>query len=306
MESPLESKRHSRYFLPLIAAVFFLVVGVHGQEVSLEFDGFMAAQPPGSTVVTTEFAAFGIRFDELSVIDVSSNPFYDQVSSYTPPNLGAVGGGCTCAPSLTVTFEFPGGEPRTVDRLRFRAIDSETATTALTVRAFDLSDALVFEESYFAPPDFAIEVDIQTAEIHSVVILDGGDGVTVEGFVFDAIDCDSDGIADGLQLTPDTDSNGDLVLDSCQINPYRRADLNGDGVVDVADAITHLNHLFQGDPLECRASGDVNDDSALDIADVIALLGFLFEGSFDIPEPFVTCGLDPSGPLIDCRLTPCP
>ena len=59
----------------------------------------------------------------------------------------------------------------------------------------------------------------------------------------------------------------------------RRGDANGDGEVNIADAIYLVNYLFTGgtspDPLWV---GDANCDGAVNIADVIYLLNYLFTG----------------------------
>lgn len=58
---------------------------------------------------------------------------------------------------------------------------------------------------------------------------------------------------------------------------FIRGDCNGDGGIDVSDAIRLLNTLFAMQPAPlCLASCDMNDDDALDIADAIAMLAYLF------------------------------
>ncbi|MAW76152.1 MAG: hypothetical protein CMJ95_02015 [Planctomycetes bacterium] len=80
-------------------------------------------------------------------------------------------------------------------------------------------------------------------------------------------------------------------------------DANGDGGVDIGDAIYLLNHLFaSGDaPVPCPPSGpgcgnsggDANGDSLVNIADTIWILAYLFE---DGPDP-ASC--PPSVPFED-------
>ncbi len=64
---------------------------------------------------------------------------------------------------------------------------------------------------------------------------------------------------------------------------YTVGDANGDGIIDVTDAIYVLNYLFKGgpapDPLE---AGDANCDSIVDVTDAIFILNYLFKGG---PEP---------------------
>ena len=77
---------------------------------------------------------------------------------------------------------------------------------------------------------------------------------------------------------------------------FRRGDSNGDGVVDIADAISILAFLFNGGSAPaCEDAADANDDAAVDISDASAILGFLFLGSAVPPAPGPTsCGSDPT------------
>ena len=56
-------------------------------------------------------------------------------------------------------------------------------------------------------------------------------------------------------------------------------DVNGDEVIDVADAVYLLNYLFKGggapDPL---ATGDCNCDDTIDLGDAVLVLNYLFKG----------------------------
>ena len=76
---------------------------------------------------------------------------------------------------------------------------------------------------------------------------------------------------------------------------FVRGEVNGDGEVDLSDAVAILGHLFLGeadpDPLE---AADVNADQVLDITDPIFLLDFLFLGGAPIPAPFPGRGPDPN------------
>jgi len=80
--------------------------------------------------------------------------------------------------------------------------------------------------------------------------------------------------------------------------PFRRADCNDDGLVDLSDAINLLSFLFSGgnEPF-CKDACDANDDETLDISDPIYSLNYLFEGGPDPPSPGPTqCGMDPADP----------
>ena len=68
---------------------------------------------------------------------------------------------------------------------------------------------------------------------------------------------------------------------------FVRAEVNGDGEVDLSDAVYVLSHLFLGGPPPRPAeTADINADGKVDIADPIYLLEFLFRGGPLIPPPF--------------------
>ena len=75
---------------------------------------------------------------------------------------------------------------------------------------------------------------------------------------------------------------------------FIRGDANGDGRIDIADAIWALSSLFVGGPpTACPDAADANDDSAVDVSDPIFLLGYQFLGSRAPSAPFPECGNDP-------------
>lgn len=95
------------------------------------------------------------------------------------------------------------------------------------------------------------------------------------------------------------------------ISIFTRGDANGDGGVDIADAIRLLAALFpgagSGAPLDCFDASDANDDGHLDVADAITILSALFGGAGGGIQPPLDCGSDPSGDAIGCDLyTACP
>ena len=87
---------------------------------------------------------------------------------------------------------------------------------------------------------------------------------------------------------------------------FRRGDVNGDGGVNIADAIRLLNALFvPGSPQpDCFDSSDVNDDGGSNVADAVFLLNALFvPGSGNPPPPgAIDCGVDPTDDAFDCAL----
>lgn len=81
---------------------------------------------------------------------------------------------------------------------------------------------------------------------------------------------------------------------------FIRGDVNGDGGVDIADAVNTLGYLFTGDLISCEVAADSNDDSAVNVADAIYLLGYLFSGTANPPAPHPNCGADPTPDSLGC------
>jgi len=99
---------------------------------------------------------------------------------------------------------------------------------------------------------------------------------------------------------------GVTLIDEPPEPSFVRGEANGDGKVDVADAVAILGHLFGGKNLECRSAADANDDGRLDIADAVSLLGYLFAAGEPPSEPFPSCGTDPTTDDLDCsEYAPC-
>ncbi len=75
----------------------------------------------------------------------------------------------------------------------------------------------------------------------------------------------------------DLNDMGDNV--SISVFVFKRGDANGDGLIDLGDAVYVLNYLFKGgpapDPLDV---GDANCDGVVEIGDAIYLLNYLFKG----------------------------
>ena len=87
------------------------------------------------------------------------------------------------------------------------------------------------------------------------------------------------------------------ILESSGV--FRRGDSNGDGVIDIADALATIYHLFAGRPIDCSDAADSDDNETLDILDILRTLDWLFIGGPALPEPFTHLGTDPTdnGPL---------
>ncbi len=81
---------------------------------------------------------------------------------------------------------------------------------------------------------------------------------------------------------------------------FVRGDGNGDGKVDLADAIAVLAYLFAGGPEGgCRDAADANDDGRRDLSDAVRVLLYLFKG-WTFEPPLGVCGVDTTADELDC------
>lgn len=82
---------------------------------------------------------------------------------------------------------------------------------------------------------------------------------------------------------------------------FVRGDANGDGLLGIADAISSLGVLFQGQPGSgCADASDANDDGAHDLGDVIWTLAHLFTGGAPPPAPYPSAGPDRTADPLLC------
>ena len=85
---------------------------------------------------------------------------------------------------------------------------------------------------------------------------------------------------------------------------FIRGDGNGDGAVDISDAVAILAYLYLGGaPPDCKDALDSDDDGALSITDPIYLLNFLFQNGPPIPAPGPEPGFDETPDSLDCQGT---
>jgi len=103
----------------------------------------------------------------------------------------------------------------------------------------------------------------------------------------------------------DLDRNG--VPDECSPRgvPFRRGETNGDGLVDLSDAISVLRWLFaDGAGIPCLEAADGNDDGRVDLSDPVWVLRHLFLGAPPPYDPFLACGGDPTPDALGCDSFP--
>ena len=90
-------------------------------------------------------------------------------------------------------------------------------------------------------------------------------------------------------------------------NEFIRGDVNVDGLVNIADPILLLEHLFLQSSVSCLEALDTNSDDNLNVGDPITLLQLLFSGSPLIQAPYPNCGPDLTPNALGCANHPiCP
>ncbi len=171
-------------------------------------------------------------------------------------------------------------------------------STSELVAHFGLDTALVVDELWIRWPDGALSL-LSNVTANQFLTVEQSTSVLVS-------DCNVNWIDDAeeISLDPTLDLDQDGVIDQCGQPQFRRGEVNGDGSVDVADAISLLQALFSsGQPLPCLDAGDTNDDGALDIADAISLLQYLFSPPVSLPPPASECGVDPTEDSMECLIS---
>jgi hypothetical protein len=162
-----------------------------------------------------------------------------------------------------------------------------------------------------------------------VTVINDGPGAFRWGPVYDpsvrvtklaAADLDGDGLPEvlaggegGLAVlrnrsrpAASEDMDRDGVPDECEAPPFHRGDTTGDGRVDITDAVSLLQYLFQrGIPPPCADAADADDDGRLRVSDAVLLILHLFAGGAPPPAPGpppAACGRDPVRPSGPDRL----
>ena len=114
---------------------------------------------------------------------------------------------------------------------------------------------------------------------------------------------------DKLVMTRDMDftPEGEGPAESARISlgggpePFVRGDANGDGRLDISDAVATLLYLFQGSEiLTCEDHGDVDDNGILQLTDPVLSLNFMFREGPRPAAPYPEPGLDPTEDAFDC------
>jgi PKD repeat protein len=93
-----------------------------------------------------------------------------------------------------------------------------------------------------------------------------------------------------------------IIVRPPYLRRFVRGDIDGNGSVDITDAVKVLNFLFLGHEAPvCMDAADVTDRGVVNISAAISLLTYLFLGGTQPAVPFPNKGLDPSADdIADC------
>ncbi len=93
----------------------------------------------------------------------------------------------------------------------------------------------------------------------------------------------------------------------CFAYRFRRGDANGDGKINLSDAVAIAHYLFLGGSLDCLDAADADDDGLVILTDAIMILNYLFRAGRELPAPWPDCGVDRSEDELGCAYYPeCP
>ncbi|MEM7232272.1 MAG: HYR domain-containing protein, partial [Planctomycetota bacterium] len=148
---------------------------------------------------------------------------------------------------------------------------------------------------------FEVEASDDCSEVTVVCVPDSG---TVIGFGATIVECTATDAAGN-----ETICEFEVFVEPTDVEVrFRRGDSNGDGRVDLADAVNTLGVLFLGGVQpNCRDAADADDNGNIDITDAVKTLNFLFIGGAPPSAPGPReCGVDPSeDDLPECRYESC-
>ncbi len=241
--------------------------------------------------------------------------------------VGYPGGSGTAAPEIRLYDASGGGKWKELDVLSLDVPTDDFPAPSDVVIAADGITAYV---SVFGGSDEVFVVDLETYQLLDPIALGSGDSaqhglaLTADGRYLAVLEFFGDRVdivdlsrgevvaspATGALPTAIASHGGRLWitgqngLDITVLalpGSYRRGDTNGDGALDIGDAITLLEHLFLDGALACADRGDVDDDGTLGVADAIVLLGYLFQEDAPPAYPYLAPGSDASpDQLPDC------
>ncbi len=102
------------------------------------------------------------------------------------------------------------------------------------------------------------------------------------------------------EFTPATENGAINIAEGVR---FVRGDANDDGTVNITDALTILNVLFNAElDIRCGKAMDANDDGDVNVSDAVWVLNFLFASGRPILPPYPEPGIDPTPDALPCDL----
>ncbi|MFA6354532.1 MAG: S8 family serine peptidase, partial [Candidatus Paceibacterota bacterium] len=116
--------------------------------------------------------------------------------------------------------------------------------------------------------------DMDGDGLNEIVISDSMVSMDLKLTIFD-----TDALANNLwpQFQQNAQRTGTYALTHC--DGRIAGDANGDGSVDISDAVYLISYIFSGGPApQPLAAGDANGDGSVDISDAVYLISYIFSG----------------------------
>ncbi len=149
-------------------------------------------------------------------------------------------------------------------------------------------------------------VGVTPGEMAAILLAEGAyEAMRFDGGGSSTLWIDSRGVVNSPSDGSERSVGTALLVYSDSLRPFVRGDANGDGGIDLSDALTIVFSLFQGELLDCPDAGDVNDSENLSLSDAIGILDYLFRSGSPPRGPFPSCGADPSGEALWCARSAC-
>jgi hypothetical protein len=103
---------------------------------------------------------------------------------------------------------------------------------------------------------------------------------------------------DGQSVLPLLGEGGTVTVARLTFPPpqfFVRGDTDGNGAVNLSDAVATLDFLFTGGAAPaCFDAADATDDGGVNLTDAIFTLSFLFKSDRYPPPPYPDYGMDPT------------
>ncbi len=239
-----------------------------GQPYYAEYSSVAGVPPYNWTKISGQFP-YGLAFHNESTAYLQGEPTWasdfvfslELTDSDTPPN----------ADTITLRIVVLEGDAPDIPQL---ISPSSGTTTSNTQPIFTWSSTAGAGGNY----TFQTATDQQ---FNNIITSESGISDTThipqnplpEGFLFWHVKAvNSEGHESDYQSSPFL-----LIIDTSQ--PQIRGDCNGDGDINVSDAIVIINYIFiGGDPPDPFIMGDPNCDDAVNVSDAVYLINYIFIG----------------------------